>query len=118
MSIKRSYISSPTLTFAILCMGLGCIVSAVLNQNLAIAGLVAILPAFFCILILHLRKPERFIFLLFIFNYFLLRWHVTAGKTDLVYCLTLSGGAYCLLSLFKRHYDILSLGSNPVTSLP
>lgn len=70
MSIKRSYISSPTLTFAILCMGLGCIVSAVLNQNLAIAGLVAILPAFFCILILHLRKPERFIFLLFIFNYF------------------------------------------------
>lgn len=70
MSIKRSYISSPTLTFAILCIGLGCIISATLNQNLAIVGLIAMLPALLCILILHLRKPERFIFLLFIFNYF------------------------------------------------
>ena len=70
MSIKRSYISSPTLTFAILCIGLGCIVAATLRQNLAIAALVAVLPALLCILILHLRKPERFIFLLFIFNYF------------------------------------------------
>lgn len=70
MSIKRSYISSPALTFAILCIGLGCIVAATLKQNLAIAGLVAALPALLCILILHLRKPERFLFLLFIFNYF------------------------------------------------
>lgn len=70
MSIKRSYISSPALTFAILCIGLGCIVTATLKQNLAIAGLVAALPALLCILILHLRKPERFLFLLFIFNYF------------------------------------------------
>lgn len=61
MSIKRSYISSPALTFAILCIGLGCIVAATLKQNLAIAGLVAALPALLCILILHLRKPERFI---------------------------------------------------------
>lgn len=68
MSIKRSYISSPALTFAILCIGLGCIVAATLKQNLAIAGLVAALPALLCILILHLRKPERFLFLLFIFN--------------------------------------------------
>lgn len=45
MSIKRSYISSPALTFAILCIGLGCIVAATLKQNLAIAGLVAALPA-------------------------------------------------------------------------
>lgn len=44
MSIKRSYISSPTLTFAILCIGLGCIVAATLRQNLAIAALVAVLP--------------------------------------------------------------------------
>lgn len=66
MSIKRSYISSPALTFAILCIGLGCIVAATLKQNLAIAGLVAALPALLCILILHLRKPERFLFLLFI----------------------------------------------------
>lgn len=70
MSIKRSYISSPALTFAILCIGLGCIVAATLKQNLAIAGLVAALPVLLCILILHLRKPERFLFLLFIFNYF------------------------------------------------
>ena len=70
MSIKRSYISSPTLTFAILCIGLGGIVSATLSRNLAAAGLIAILPALLCILILHLRKPERFIYLLFIFNYF------------------------------------------------
>ena len=70
MSIKRSYISSPTLTFAILCIGLGGIVSATLSRNLATAGLIAILPALLCILILHLRKPERFIYLLFIFNYF------------------------------------------------
>ena len=70
MSIKRSYISSPALTFDILCIGLGCIVTATLKQNLAIAGLVAALPALLCILILHLRKPERFLFLLFIFNYF------------------------------------------------
>lgn len=70
MSIKRSYISSPALTFAILCIGLGCIVTATLKQNLAIAGLVAALPALLCILILHFRKPERFLFLLFIFNYF------------------------------------------------
>ena len=28
MSIKRSYISSPALTFAVLCIGLGCIVAA------------------------------------------------------------------------------------------
>lgn len=42
MSIKRSYISSPTLTFAILCIGLGCIVAATLRQNLAIAALVAV----------------------------------------------------------------------------
>ena len=70
MSIKRSYISSPALTFAILCIGLGCIVAATLKQNLAIAGLVAALPALLCILILHLHKPERFLFLLFIFNYF------------------------------------------------
>lgn len=70
MNIKRSYISSPALTFAILCIGLGCIVAATLKQNLAIAGLVAALPALLCILILHLRKPERFLFLLFIFNYF------------------------------------------------
>ena len=55
MSIKRSYISSPALTFAILCIGLGCIVAATLKQNLAIAGLVAALPALLCILILHLR---------------------------------------------------------------
>ena len=58
------------MTFAILCIGLGCIVTATLKQNLAIAGLVAALPALLCILILHLRKPERFLFLLFIFNYF------------------------------------------------
>ena len=63
MNIKRSYISSPALTFAILCIGLGCIVAATLKQNLAIAGLVAALPALLCILILHLRKPERFLFL-------------------------------------------------------
>ena len=36
MNIKRSYISSPALTFAILCIGLGCIVAATLKQNLAI----------------------------------------------------------------------------------
>ncbi|ADV44021.1 O-antigen ligase [Bacteroides helcogenes] len=70
MSIRRSYISSPVLTFGILCTGLGCIVSATLSQNLAMVGLVAILPVLLCIFIIHLRKPERFIFLLFIFNYF------------------------------------------------
>ena len=48
MSIKRSYISSPALTFAILCIGLGCIVAATLKQNLAIAGLVAALPVLLC----------------------------------------------------------------------